>query len=447
MKAPTRAREARVSPTGATSRSTIRPSARMGSLRRRVGVGYGLLVTGVVGILGWASFETLIALEDELLTHVLGRVLACADAPDAESVVPLACLGAIPTPADVRGTGLVEIEDYDYVVAASGRVAFETEPFEVLDPFESTFATAISGYLALTALLALLGGWTAARLVLRPMTELERLVAETEPSRLGARLSERALPEEVEGLRDRLVVTLESLERAAERERLFARYLSHELRTPLAVIRASVELIESEDLPDTTRARAMRRLHDATQEMESTTQTLLVLSRGSRPTPREVSTLRTIVDEELARFRLEAKRRGVELVAEGRDDPPRAIAVSSLRLALRNLVSNALRHSGGTRVWVRVSGDLLDVGDDGRGVPEEDFERLLRPFETEAPDGYGLGLSLVHDLARREHWKIRLGTSPEGGLSVRLVLGPDPSVAGGDDAPHGPSEHDAPDAL
>jgi signal transduction histidine kinase len=410
----------------------------VGSLRRRVSVGYGFLVAGVVGMLGWASFESLIALEDELLTHVLGRVLTCAEQSDTAAEVPLACLGAIRTPAAVRGTGLVEIEDYDYVVAPSGRFAFETEPFEILDPFESTFAVALGGYLALTALLALAGGWMAARLALQPMTELERVVAETEPSQLGARLSERALPEEVEGLRRRLVLALENLERATERERLFSRYLSHELRTPLAVIRASLELIESEDLPDTTRARAMLRLQQASQEMESTTQTLLVLSRGSRTTPREVSTVRAIVDEELARFRFDAQRRGIELFSEGRDDPPRALAVSSLRLALRNLLSNALRHSGGTRVRVRVSGDALDVGDDGRGVAEEDFERLLRPFETEAADGFGLGLSLVHDLALRERWLVRLGTSPEGGLSVRLVLGPD-------DAAPSPARESSPD--
>jgi signal transduction histidine kinase len=190
----------------------------------------------------------------------------------------------------------------------------------------------------------------------------------------------------------------------------------------LAVILASIELLEDEDLPDTTRARAMLRLQQASQEMESTTQTLLVLSRGSRPTPREVSTVRAIVDEELARLRLDAQRRGMELSAEGRDGPPRALAVSSLRLAVRNLLSNALRHSGGTHVRVRVSEDTVDVGDDGRGVDDADFERILRPFETEAPDGFGLGLSLVHDLAQRERWLVQLGRSPEGGLSVRLVL-------------------------
>lgn len=59
------------------------------------------------------------------------------------------------------------------------------------------------------------------------------------PEALGQVLAERTLPQEVCGLRDRLVRTLAMVEATTRRERLLSRYIGHELRTPLAAARAS----------------------------------------------------------------------------------------------------------------------------------------------------------------------------------------------------------------
>jgi two-component system sensor histidine kinase PrrB len=101
---------------------------------------------------------------------------------------------------------------------------------------------------------------------------------------------------------------------------------------------------------------------------------------------------------------------------------------AGLRLAVDNLVTNAVRHSGGSRVLVTVGLDAAAgrvavlVDDDGRGVPVADRERLFGRFArgaTTAP-GSGLGLAMVAQQARLHGGHAWLGDSPLGG--TRAVL-------------------------
>ena len=76
----------------------------------------------------------------------------------------------------------------------------------------------------------------------------------------------------------------------------------------------------------------------------------------------------------------------------------------SLRRALSNLITNAMRHAERqVRVSFAINGQTarLDVDDDGPGVPEADWEKVFTPFlrlddsRTRASGGHGLGLSIV----------------------------------------------------
>ncbi|WP_245443005.1 sensor histidine kinase [Methylobacterium terrae] len=90
-----------------------------------------------------------------------------------------------------------------------------------------------------------------------------------------------------------------------------------------------------------------------------------------------------------------------------------------MRRALDNLLLNAIQHSpaGGT---VRLSGAREDermrvrVTDQGPGVPEALRGRLFEPFVTGRPDGTGLGLALVREIARAHGGQVRFTAPPPG---------------------------------
>ena len=103
-----------------------------------------------------------------------------------------------------------------------------------------------------------------------------------------------------------------------------------------------------------------------------------------------------------------------------------------LRRMIRNLLDNAQRHSGGSEVEASVasSGDgliVLRVEDRGTGIPEQERERIFEPFyrlegSRETGEGFGLGLALVRQIARRHGGDVRCLPRPGGGTRFEVTL-------------------------
>ena len=120
------------------------------------------------------------------------------------------------------------------------------------------------------------------------------------------------------------------------------------------------------------------------------------------------------------------------LVSAGRVDGDAA----GLRRVLRNLGDNAARHAEGRVAFSVAERDgvvLLEVDDDGPGVPEADrervFERFVRLDDARARDGggSGLGLAIVAELVAAHGGTVAIGTSPAGGTRVGVSLPASPT--------------------
>jgi signal transduction histidine kinase len=101
-----------------------------------------------------------------------------------------------------------------------------------------------------------------------------------------------------------------------------------------------------------------------------------------------------------------------------------------LRLALANIVRNALingRPADGSppRARVEISERGVVVDDNGPGVPDASRSRILERFERGESDqpGSGLGLALATQVARAHGGTVSVGTNPDGGARVALLLG------------------------
>jgi signal transduction histidine kinase len=96
-----------------------------------------------------------------------------------------------------------------------------------------------------------------------------------------------------------------------------------------------------------------------------------------------------------------------------------------------NLVDNAIRYNiTGGRVEVKLAASTteatLTVTNTGPPVPPDQVSRLLEPFQRAAPDrtaspnGLGLGLSIVADVAEAHGARLEVRSRPEGGLTVTV---------------------------
>ena len=102
----------------------------------------------------------------------------------------------------------------------------------------------------------------------------------------------------------------------------------------------------------------------------------------------------------------------------------------ALKAMLNNLVTNALKYAGSAEVSLAEADGqaLIEVRDDGPGVPPEDLERVFEPFfrgersRNRDTGGIGLGLASARAVARAHGGDLTIRNREEGGLSALVTL-------------------------
>jgi two-component system OmpR family sensor kinase len=194
--------------------------------------------------------------------------------------------------------------------------------------------------------------------------------------------------------------------------------IAHDLRTPLTRLRFRIEAA-----PDELKAKLSADL----DEMEAmVASTLAFVQDATRPVERtklEVSSLvETVMDEAAETGANAAVDRSERAVVDG--DPV------ALKRLVTNLVDNALKFGSSARgrVFTEAGMAIVEVDDDGPGVPEDDIERAFEPFHrlegsrSRETGGAGLGLAVVRAIARGHGGEVILLNRPEGGLRARVSL-------------------------
>jgi signal transduction histidine kinase len=293
--------------------------------------------------------------------------------------------------------------------------------------------------------LALLAGLAIARRAVSPIVRLTQAAKEIAQTRDPAvRIPMPAADDEVADLARTLEAMLASLDAARsetqaalDRQRRFVADASHELRTPLTSILANLELLSAElEGEDAEAARSALR---SSRRMRRLVADLLLLARADagRVRRREPIDMRTIVREAAAEAAPLAEDR--ELTVD-LDDEPLVVEGTGdeLHRLVLNLVQNAIVHTpAGTSVHVsaRRSGHdaVVEVADDGPGIPPEMHQRVFDRFvrgegDRSGTGGSGLGLSIVRAVTEGHGGRVELSSSDSGGARfvARIPLAADP---------------------
>ncbi|OGA20283.1 MAG: hypothetical protein A3H32_03250 [Betaproteobacteria bacterium RIFCSPLOWO2_02_FULL_63_19] len=271
--------------------------------------------------------------------------------------------------------------------------------------------------------------------ILRGLKPLERLREEID-SRSAADLhpvNENDTPKEIRSLVRTLNNLFNRLDGAIDRQRRFIANAAHQLRTPLAGLKTHAELARDEANPNEIRA-LLDIIAGETERATRLVNQLLALARaepGVGHTPcRNPINLRELVDHATHFWIPRALAKDIDLGFDMGDAWIDGDA-TLLRELLGNLLDNAIAYtdSGGAitfRTYTHGSKSILEVEDNGRGIPESErarvFERFYRIRGT-GGEGCGLGLSIVAEIADRHAASVEIKDASSGtGTCVRVVF-------------------------
>lgn len=203
--------------------------------------------------------------------------------------------------------------------------------------------------------------------------------------------------------------------------------LAHEIRNPLAGIAGVIEII-GRDLPASSPARCV--VKDVRQEIARINQIVTDLLQTARPHPPKVrkSDLNTTVEHAVMLGRQQALTKSIEIKLQKDASLPEIEHDSDqIHQVLLNLLINALQavdHEGKISVSVKAHGKaaVVEVTDNGRGIPPEQLPHIFRPFFTTKGDGTGLGLSLARRIVEDHQGRIDVTSTVGRGTTFTVVL-------------------------
>lgn len=245
----------------------------------------------------------------------------------------------------------------------------------------------------------------------------------------------RFLPVQREGFWGAVVV-LEDVQRVQEQAqqvklaalgRLTAN-IAHEVRNPLSSISYATELLK-EQKHDPEQERLFQIILDNTTRLNRIVQDVMQVNRRDRLQSESLNLLLRLEDVIESLSQVEQLPR---TVFDVRVDPAITARFDNghFEQVMWNLCRNALRYSqkqtGSVRLRTLTSEDgrtVLEVSDDGPGVPPDATQKLFEPFFTTDAGGTGLGLYIARELCEANGAMIEYRRAPDGGASFRITFG------------------------
>ncbi|HPK71798.1 MAG TPA: ATP-binding protein [Vicinamibacterales bacterium] len=363
-----------------------------------------------------------VALEDGPDRLSFGPLASAAGAVDASARAPFT---AVPLPSALQGLAAARVSvDAAPVLEFSGPADFARPDSPVLrlglslDGLRRAERRTLARSMLSLAAALTLGVLAIAFVLLR--------------RRYGALSVRHARAEEALRRRDRLAAMGE-----------LASTVAHEVRNPLNAIGMTAQRLrheftggggapaqdpnELEELLDV--------LSGETRRIDRIVQQFLDYARPPRLAPRRAS-LRDAVLEAAERQHARAATRGVTIVAEAESAGEAVFDADQLKQALDNLVRNAVDASpdGGRVVLAarpHAGGHVIEVTDEGTGIPPDVLPRIFDLYFTTKADGTGVGLAVTHQIVDAHRGRIDVESAPGRGTRMSVHLPADAELPNG----------------
>jgi len=208
---------------------------------------------------------------------------------------------------------------------------------------------------------------------------------------------------------------------------LLAAGVAHEVNTPLAVISTYAQMLARQVSGDNQQSRMLEKIANQTFRASEIVNSLLNFSRTSETAFDKVD-LNKVMEETASLLEHQFTKAGIEIELKLEERlPPIKGSASKLQQVFLNLFLNARdAMDGGGVLRVKSSANgasaLVDIADNGKGIPREAIARIYDPFFTtkSAKKGTGLGLSVTYGIVREHGGTIEVESLPGAGTCFHL---------------------------
>lgn len=218
----------------------------------------------------------------------------------------------------------------------------------------------------------------------------------------------------------------------------FAAGIAHELRNPLTAIRSTVQYLTSEFDQDCDQRKLARGILDEVDRLNNIVSNLLSLAQPAASNPQELD-IRQEIERCMTFVKAKAKSQNIKLQTDFTPDLPKlSFDPAELRQVLLNVVMNGLQAmpQGGilqVKSSCLAEGSpsltpgsetmiLIEVKDEGTGIPPNLRQKVFEPFFTTKAGGTGLGLAICNSIVKRYNGEIWIGAAQSGGAAVKIAL-------------------------
>lgn len=214
--------------------------------------------------------------------------------------------------------------------------------------------------------------------------------------------------------------------------------IAHEINNPVAIMMEEAgwieDLLMEEDLKETANLdefkRALTQIRTQGKRCKEITHKLLSFARKTDPVVKHIQ-LNDLIEEVVALSQQRAKYANVKIVTELKEDlPDVSVSPSEVQQVLLNLINNsldAMDGKGGTvEVTTRIDEPyvVVDVADQGTGIPQANLARVFDPFFTTKPvgKGTGLGLSICYGIIKKMGGEISVNSAVGIGTTFHIRI-------------------------
>ncbi|MBF0267291.1 MAG: HAMP domain-containing protein [Alphaproteobacteria bacterium] len=294
--------------------------------------------------------------------------------------------------------------------------------------------------------LILISGTLVSLRVTRPLRQMQRRMEEIAA---GERMTQIDLPSndaEIRSLTDAFNRVLGELELRSQQMLVSQKLASlgvmlsgvaHELNNPLSNISTSCQILleEGKDADPEFLRWHLAQMDEQTERAKRIVASLLDFSRHQRFMKEHVG-LKPLAQETLSFVRGQMPS-GAAIDMDIPDDLTLPADRQRLQQVLINLLKNAAEACGAEgrvrlRAWTQDKIAMIEVADNGSGIPAADLPHIFDPFFTtkEVGRGSGLGLFIVHDIVKKHGGAISVTSPPEGGTEFLIRLPLDDNTIG-----------------
>ena len=203
--------------------------------------------------------------------------------------------------------------------------------------------------------------------------------------------------------------------------------LAHEIRNPLASIEGAIDILERDPSSEEKRQEFFGIMKKECQRLKRLLTNLLDFAKPRLPRIQSVG-INQVVASVASLAGPVAERCGITVhTAIPADLPAVECDPEQLQQVILNLALNAVQAmSEGGRVtlaaWKQDSQIVVQVKDEGRGIPPEDLDKVFDPFYTTKERGTGLGLSVAHQIVNQHGGAITVEANSDRGMTFAVHL-------------------------